>query len=142
MAVTRDAFQKEGKKGLGRGGSIPWLRDKCTLGWEVKLPCLFCQQLEHTLELREGGACNSVSPAALPTQVSAEKIPHLCHGLDTPDVISALVPGLPPCPLPLSIAVGSQCLPCLPSQDPWRDPKERCSLRSLAPSNPSRPIDA
>lgn len=27
-----EAFQKEGKKGLGRGGSVPWLRDKCTLG--------------------------------------------------------------------------------------------------------------
>lgn len=68
-----EAFQKEGKKGLGRGG-IPWLRDKCTLGWEVKLPCLFCQQLEHSLELRDGDACNLVSPAAPSAQVSAEKI--------------------------------------------------------------------
>lgn len=106
-----EAFQKEGKKGLGRGGSIPWLRDKHTLGWEVKLPCLFCQQLKQILELREGGARNSVSPAALPTQVSAKKMPCLCHGLDTLDAISALVPGLPPCPLPLSIALDHNACP-------------------------------
>lgn len=27
-----EAFQKEGKEGLGRGGSVPWLRDKHTQG--------------------------------------------------------------------------------------------------------------
>lgn len=106
-----EAFQKEGKEGLGRGGSVLRLRDKCTQGWEVKLPCLFCQQLRHILELRERGAHTSVSPAALPTQVSAEKIAHLCHGLDTPDAISALVPGLPPCLLPLSIALDHNACP-------------------------------
>lgn len=106
-----ETFQKERKKGLGRGGNVPWLRDKHILGWEVKLPCLFCQQFKHTLKLREGGACNLASPAALPTQVSAEKIPHLCHGSDTPDAISALVPGLPPCLLPLSIALDHNACP-------------------------------